>query len=112
MIKINFICRYGRWGPYQTIQIGFIYFHIWTTGFQLLIGVFIGKKDMQCITNITHEEGLWHKKELTKTILYQLIIALTKLIKDFFLAFQNHIYKPYLLRLCDILLSPCEVFVN
>lgn len=33
-------------------------------------------------------------------------------LKDFFLAFQNHINKPYLLRLCDILLSPCEVFVN
>lgn len=41
-------------------------------------------KDKQRIINITHEEGLWHKKELTKTILYQLIIALTKLIKDFF----------------------------
>lgn len=59
---MNFICRYGRWGPYQTIQIAFIYFHVWQTGFQLLIGVFIGKKVKQRIINITHEKGLLQKK--------------------------------------------------
>ncbi|XP_078315174.1 organic cation transporter protein-like [Crassostrea virginica] len=40
---------YGRWGPYQTLQAGFVMFHMWSTGFQLLIGVFIAyRPGYQC----------------------------------------------------------------
>ncbi|XP_062595358.1 organic cation transporter protein-like [Saccostrea cucullata] len=40
---------YGRWGPYQVVQAAICFFNIWPTGFQLLIGVFIGyRPDFQC----------------------------------------------------------------
>lgn len=40
---------FGRWGPYQTLQAAFVFFHIWETGFQLLIGVFIAyRPGFQC----------------------------------------------------------------
>ncbi|XP_055998240.1 organic cation/carnitine transporter 2-like [Ostrea edulis] len=40
---------YGKWGPYQIVQTAIVLFNIWPTGFQLLIGVFIGyKPEFQC----------------------------------------------------------------
>jgi hypothetical protein len=36
------IDRYGKFGPYQIVQTAIVLFNIWPTGFQLLIGVFIG----------------------------------------------------------------------
>lgn len=36
--------RYGRWGPYQTLQAAFMLFHLWSLSFQMLMGVFIGMR--------------------------------------------------------------------
>lgn len=42
-IDISYFCfRYGRWGPYQTMQL-LVYILMWPSGIQFLIGVFIGK---------------------------------------------------------------------
>nr|XP_011427430.3 organic cation transporter protein [Crassostrea gigas] len=42
---------FGRWGPYQTLQAAFVFFHTWETGFQLLVGVFIAyRPGFQCAT--------------------------------------------------------------
>lgn len=43
---------YGRWGPYQIFQAAFMFFHLWQSGFQLLIGVFIAyRPGFECATH-------------------------------------------------------------
>ncbi|XP_061172477.1 organic cation transporter protein-like isoform X1 [Saccostrea echinata] len=50
---------YGRWGPYQAFQAAFALFHIWQTGFQLLIGVFIAyRPGFQCAASEFDNQSL------------------------------------------------------
>ncbi|XP_052696616.1 organic cation transporter protein-like [Crassostrea angulata] len=47
---------YGRWGAYQVFQSAIAFYNILPTGFQLLIGVFIGyRPNYQCSSSSTYE---------------------------------------------------------